>query len=379
MTHTSQSTQSPRDERERLQQQWQCALAERALEVQITDLQDRLLVLRHTGASRSVIMKHLIIFVVLILGMIGCTHHPVAIEPPMVRGKATEATWFDFRLKWSEEAAEQLSGDVNFFIRKAALRIEQIVYHAGNTDHLYSGNRNFAFSSPVSENEEDINIYRIRDYLGTADIEVWIYIDDNLEENKFAKAVIYSEQGKLLPFASLVLSSDFINDFENGNVSPLKFCNVIQHEFLHIMGLGNEYNLTSVRNKLIHKSGSSCSHKGPETVEAWANMTRRTSKVRVPMASDCGHWDMNHYQWRMFDDLFFPFALEENNYLDEGNLSAVNVAALYDLGFYVDWSQYDDTRRTTRRGRYRAAKPNTYENPYLFCGGAIILPAKQIK
>lgn len=47
---------SPKElEQERLQQQWQCALEERAIEVQITELEDRLLMLRHAWAHRGLL------------------------------------------------------------------------------------------------------------------------------------------------------------------------------------------------------------------------------------------------------------------------------------------------------------------------------------
>lgn len=64
----------------------------------------------------------------------------------------------------------------------------------------------------------------------------------------------------------------------------------------------------------------------------------------------------------MFDDLFFRFALDEEDYRDDGNLSVVNLAALYDLGFYVDWDQYDNTKRRTRRGRIARLKSLLLEN-----------------
>ena len=48
VSHTPQSTQSPQEEQEQLQRKWQNRLEERAREVDISEREDRLLMLRHS-------------------------------------------------------------------------------------------------------------------------------------------------------------------------------------------------------------------------------------------------------------------------------------------------------------------------------------------
>lgn len=53
MSHTiPKSNNTPQLEQEQIQQEWQHARAERQLEVQIADLADRLLILRHVREWR---------------------------------------------------------------------------------------------------------------------------------------------------------------------------------------------------------------------------------------------------------------------------------------------------------------------------------------
>ena len=286
----------------------------------------------------------------------ACAHDapPTGPEAPaMPAGKTNEAWGFDMRLNFDEGVLDGLGPNYYWAIRDAALRWERIVYASHEASHIYDMSQTTrGLTLEHSSTGKQIIIRNQRAYLDWSDWEIFIAIDDDIQEPSddefytWAYATSWFIDDKLIPVSAIFIPHYMLEDIEEGAYDPDAFYSDMVHEIGHILG----FNEALQKKRLVSRSGSSWSYRGKNGVEAFKRITNKTGAI--PMV-DPGHFDGFNTKWSRYWDVMFQYFAGLNP--RKGLISEVSVGVLDDLGYWVNYREADDTRMSWR---YDPRNPN---------------------
>lgn len=297
---------------------------------------------------------------VLVLAL-GCADQPRPTQPnvPAPAGKANEAFGFDFRIHLTEEVRDRLDWSYIWAIRFAALRWEQIVYSGHQTEFFVDMSKARGFV--LSHDRYELEVEYPRSYLGWTDIEIVVTIDDEIEEIDddgdglitFARTVYFLDgNDDMYPIVYLTIPHYVIYYLKSGDYSYDQFFQACVHELGHALG----FNSANLERNLLERVAGEWEYKGEKGKEAFNRITRKTGNI--PMF-DSGHFDGFHTKWKKYFDVMFQGFLG-SPVPEDKLISEVSVGVLEDLGWWVRYSQADNTllnwKEDPRNPNY-AAKP----------------------
>ena len=300
-------------------------------------------------------MTTLLVVISVAVSIIACEG---PMESPQPAAKTTEAFGFDFRIHPTDEVRERLDWTYIWAIRFAAQRWEQIVYSGHEVEGFVDMSKERSFT--LEHDGYKVEVQNPKTYLDWTNIEIVVVIDDSIEKDTdddlftFAYVTYFVNEDKdQYPIVYLSIPHYVVSGLEDGDYTYDQFYQACVHELGHALG----FNTTHFESLgLLRSVSGKWEYKGAKGKEAFRRVTRRTGNI--PMR-DSGHFDGWHVKWkRYFDVMFQEFALSA---LPEDKLiSEVSVGVMEDLGYWVRYSQADDTLLSWRddpRNPQNAAKP----------------------
>lgn len=279
-------------------------------------------------------------------------------DPPPPAGKANEAWGFDMRLIFAEGVLDELGPNYYWAIRDAVVRWERIVYWNQEVSHFYDMSKTTrGLTLEDSDTGEEIVIFNQRAYLGSSELVIFVFIDDEITEppsdefTTYAYASFWFIDDKQVPVSALFIPHYVLEYMDEGTYEPDAFYSDIVHEIGHILG----FNGILESKRLVARNGDDWSYRGKHGVSAFERVTNKSGSI--PMI-DPGHFDGYDTKWsRSWDVMFQYFAgLHPRKKL----ISEVSVGVLDDLGYWVNYREADETslsRREDPRSSSFAGKP----------------------
>ena len=192
-------------------------------------------------------MERFIAFLLALLAFLfaSCSSdYPVA---PTPAAKVTEASGFDFRLKYSEEIKAELPLEYRAIDTQGGSTLGSRRLFGAWVRFVRMPSEPFALGFLGSEHE--LFVENPQTYLGDADIEVFVYINYDLqdEEGLWAQQSWYWEDASLeeqiLPVMAVAIAPFVVERAKEGTLSKEYFYGLMLHELGHALGLGGFFNL----------------------------------------------------------------------------------------------------------------------------------------